>query len=90
MGAPAFGLEGTKETRIGIHDTCIQLYVHVYYGLICLTYVDSTEMIFMSSDLVMVNVEWGTETSIMEEADSMRRHSPTNPITDGSTSSTSR
>ena len=38
----------------------------------------------------MVNVEWGTESSRMEEADSMRRHSPTKPIVVGSTASTSR
>ena len=43
----------------------------------------------MSSELVIVNVEWGVECSISEESDLMRRHSPTNPITDGSPDSAS-
>ena len=51
-------------------------------------YVASTEItFFMSRLLVMMNEEWGTEISRMEATDSTTRHSPTKPITDGSTNS---
>ena len=79
-----------QSTEKNISSTNIIVVKEISWVMKDKTYVDSTEMIFISRDLVMVNVEWGTGSSIMEEADSMRRHSPTNPITDGSTSSTSR
>ena len=60
-----------------------------YKNLELVTYVASTEIILRSRVFITMNVEWVTETSRMEEVDSMRRHSPMKPSTIGSTSSTS-
>ena len=55
-----------------------------------ITYVASIDIIFfMSRVLVTVNEECGMEISRMEAIDSMTRHSPTKPSTDGSTNSIS-
>ena len=53
---------------------------------ICCT---STEMIFLSRVLVQLKEVRGSTTSIAKWAESMRRHSPMKPMTDGSTNSSS-